>query len=108
MNLAQRALEAGNLVRATTILEAYRPGSSSHSTLNAQPSTSADLRGFEWYYLKNLCRGDEAHTFRGHTQAVRCVAISPDGKLLASGSDDQTIQLWDLVFKTNVATLKGH
>src|SRR6266511_552213 len=107
VNLAQQALEAGNLVRATTILQAYLPGSKS-GIRNPKSETEQDLRGFEWYYLKNLCRGDEAHTFRGHTQAVRCVAISPDGKLLASGSDDQTIQLWDLASKTNVATLKGH
>jgi WD40 repeat protein len=97
VNLAQRALEAGNLVRATTILEAYRP-----------KRGHEDLRGFEWYYLKNLCRGDEAHTFRGHEQTVQGVAISPDGKLLASCSDDQTIKLWDLSSRTHLATLKGH
>ncbi len=116
MGLAQQALEAGNIARAATFLEAHRPTSSRRSTLNSQPpasrdlrpSTSADLRGFEWYYLKNLCRSDDAYTFAGHTQTVQCVAISPDGKLLASGSADQTIKLWDLVSKSNVATLNGH
>jgi WD40 repeat protein/serine/threonine protein kinase len=96
-SLAQQSLEAGNLVRATTILEAYRP----------KPSHE-DLRGFEWYYLKNLCRGDEAHTFRAHEQPVKGVAISRDGKLLASCSDDQTIKLWDLFSRAHLATLKGH
>jgi len=97
VNLAQQALEAGNLVRATTLLDAHRP-------LRGQE----DWRGFEWYYLKNLCRGDETHTFHGHAQPVRGVAISPDGKLLASGSEDRTIQLRDLASKTNVVTLRGH
>jgi COMPASS component SWD3 len=31
-----------------------------------------------------------------HTQIVNCIAISADGKLLASGSDDCTIKLWHL------------
>ncbi|MEH1823599.1 MAG: WD40 repeat domain-containing protein [Nostoc sp.] len=32
----------------------------------------------------------------GHTQPVETVAISSDTRLIASGSDDGTIKLWDL------------
>lgn len=39
----------------------------------------------------------EIATLEGHT-GVRCVAFSPDGKVLASGSFDN-IKLWELVRK---------
>jgi WD40 repeat protein len=45
-------------------------------------------------------------TLRGHTEEVPCVAISPDGKTLASGSLDDTIRLWDLASGKELASLK--
>jgi WD40 repeat protein len=43
--------------------------------------------------------------FRGHADVVWSVAFRPDGKMLASGSNDKTIKLWDVASGASTATL---
>jgi WD40 repeat protein len=44
----------------------------------------------------------------GHTHAVASISFHPQGNLLASGSFDHTLKLWDLEQGKNIATLQGH
>ena len=46
--------------------------------------------------------------FRGHTSFINCLAISPDGEILVSGSADNSIRLWNFATGKALKTLTGH
>jgi len=50
----------------------------------------------------------QLHAMHGHSDGVRCVVWSPDSKLLASGSDDQLVNVWDVQSGELIQVLKGH
>ncbi|KAK1242727.1 hypothetical protein MKX08_005539 [Trichoderma sp. CBMAI-0020] len=47
-------------------------------------------------------------TLRGHSHWVRAVAFSPDGRYIASGSENKVIKIWDATTGKEQQTLQGH
>ena len=58
--------------------------------------------------LWNVKTGEETATLRGHTAGVLSMAFSPDGTMLASGSEGGTVKLWNVKTDEETATLRGH
>lgn len=47
-------------------------------------------------HLWDLASAREIRTFRGHTKDILSLAVSNDGKRLATGGNDSTARLWDM------------
>ncbi|MDE5089406.1 MAG: WD40 repeat domain-containing serine/threonine-protein kinase [Trichodesmium sp. St16_bin2-tuft] len=48
------------------------------------------------------------HTLSGHRKWVCSVALSNDQKIVASGSEDETIKLWEVDSGREILTIRGH
>lgn len=53
-------------------------------------------------------QGASITAYHGHTSLVFAVAWSPDGKRIASGGDDSTVQVWDASRGGLLLTYSGH
>jgi WD40 repeat protein len=56
--------------------------------------------------LYDFATGKEARAFGD--EAVRCLAVSPDGRTLAAGDFDNHIRLWDPAAGKAIRTMEGH
>ncbi len=52
------------------------------------------------------CR--ELMVFKGHNARIRSVTFAPNGKYIASASEDRTAKLWESETGRELATLRGH
>jgi WD40 repeat protein len=101
IRLAWQAWQTGDMARFQELLARCEPDP------GAPPE--ADLRGFEWYYLRGLSEPPAGElVLRGHRGGACCVRYAPDGSVLASGGRDGRVKLWDARTGRELRALEGH
>lgn len=89
----------------------YQPATPSSTVIREDvvPLSESDLAGEIRYQIDN--DGElpfELVLQTGHSTDVLAVAFSPDGKYVATASEDRTAKIWDVATGSEIRTFKGH
>ncbi|MEG4173138.1 WD40 domain-containing protein, partial [Microcoleus sp. S13_C3] len=103
---SNESFRSGQIFQA--LLEVLKAGYA-FKQLDASAETTKQIRGRVIAALQQAVSAvKERNHLEWHSNSVRSVAFSPDGKTLASASRDHTIKLWHLETQKPIATLRGH
>src|SRR5262249_1523537 len=72
------------------------------------PDDPGDLKVWDTASRPPVPELKERVQLRGHSGPIHCVGLTSDGKVLASGSADKSVRLWDPTTGQFLASLDGH
>jgi len=75
------------------------------SAISADDTLAALILNNNTVRLFNLQNGQPGATLSGHTAAVKATAFAPDGKVIATSSDDGTLRTWNTETGVQIAQM---
>ena len=91
VTFAERQMNDNNPYRAEQLLDECPP----------------ERRNWEWIYLNRQCH-TELLSFSAHRGQIWSLAVSPDGRLIATGGEDKTLRLCETETGREVWTIPGY
>jgi dipeptidyl aminopeptidase/acylaminoacyl peptidase len=67
-----------------------------------------DVSQSSMIYAPRRSSGGNLITYSGHSDTVQAITWSPNGKYIASGGNDKTVQVWDAISRQKVSIYTGH
>jgi WD40 repeat protein/serine/threonine protein kinase len=101
----RHSLYTVQLLRAGSLWE--RDPDTARALLEDPDACPEDLRDFTWRLYHGAC-DHRRQTFRGQGRAARTLALSPDGRVLATGSVDGVLRLWDVGTGAELASVQAN
>jgi WD40 repeat protein len=112
-NIVLRSLHSGQVLRRvggrgdlTATVSFDGRLAASGGSMQSHGAFSGSTQSYDLSLVDTTSR--QERSLQGHQKAVRCLTFRPNGSLLASGSADQTIRLWDTATAAEQACLSGH
>jgi WD40 repeat protein len=112
----QSPVDIKNMINSTTLCDGVRlfdidKVSTCNHILLATDTNDLVLKVEFQFHENNQEENTTLHDpspLTGHSSEVRAVTWNPDGSMIASGSEDNTIKLWDTQSGKVISTLSGH
>jgi WD40 repeat protein len=92
LDRARRSLFTAQLWRVAGVFD--RDPIEALKLLHNEKDCPKELRDFSWGYYHHLCRHWQEGQLPG-PGAIHALAVAPNGELVAAGSSDGTVKLWD-------------
>ncbi len=97
-----------NVETGQTLLETQDPTAAFAEAVSPDGKQFASISVNGTLGLRNAAMAAPLRTLTGHTDVVTSVEFSPHWQILASGSKDKTVRLWDPESGKLFGTLQGH
>jgi WD40 repeat protein len=103
------ALDTGERLTPLSVEVAPVPAHAPHC-LSRDGKVLFVCQGMHATYIQAIdaATGQERFPHQGHVAPLQAVAVSPDGRMIASAGEDRLVKLWDLATRRVLHSLKAH
>ncbi len=94
--------------RTLEVLATFKDSGWGYQSVFSPDGTRIIIVSYKKLKLRRIPSGKRIKTLRGHSKSISAYCFSPCGMLIASGSEDGIIRIWDGIEGKKLTILNGH